>query len=132
MQRKIISFFTLLLTVFLSATVFFSCKEDTVEPVVIKTGETVTEDTTLLAYMTELENAGELDFELKDGMVTELNGKANTANSFWMLYTSDTANANTAWGSYEYEGQTLGSATLGAETLIIAKSTVYIWVYQSF
>lgn len=132
MQRKIISFFTLLLTVFLSATVFFSCKEDTVEPVVIKTGETVTEDTTLLAYMTELENAGELDFELKDGMVTELNGKANTANSFWMLYTSDTANANADWGSYEYEGQTLGSATLGAETLIIAKSTVYIWVYQSF
>ena len=132
MQRKIISFFTLLLTVFLSATVFFSCKEDTVEPVVIKTGETVTADTTLLAYMTELENAGELDFELKDGMVTELNGKANTANSFWMLYTSDAANANTAWGSYEYEGQTLGSATLGAETLIIAKSTVYIWVYQSF
>ena len=132
MQRKIISFFTLVLTVLLSATVFFGCKEDTVEPVVIKTGETVTEDTTLLAYMTELENAGELDFELKDGMVTELNGKANTANSFWMLYTSDTANANTAWGSYEYEGQTLGSATLGAETLIIAKSTVYIWVYQSF
>ncbi len=132
MKRKIISFFTLLLTLMFSVTVFFGCKKDTAEPITIKTGATVTANTTLLAYMTELESAGRLDFELKDGMITELNGTANGTNSFWMLYTSDTANANADWGAYEYEGQTLGSATLGAETLIIAANTVYVWVYQSF
>ena len=131
MKRKIISFFTLLLTVLFSAVAFFGCKEDTVEPVVIEIVECEA-DTTLLSYMTELESAGELDFELKDGMITQMNGTANGTNSYWMLYTSDTANANSEWGTYEYEGQTLGSATLGAESLIAVEGAVYVWVYQTF
>ena len=40
--------------------------------------------------------------------------------------------ANTAWGTYEYNGETLGSAIVGAEALPVVDGEVYIWVYQSF
>ena len=49
-----------------------------------------------------------------------------------MLYTSDSENANEAWGIVEYEGKNYGSATLGAESLPVKSGAIYIWWYQSF
>ncbi len=67
-------------------------------------------------------------------MITRINDIANSAseNKYWMLYTSDTANANDAWGTVEYKEKTYGSATLGAESLVIKEDCLYIWYYQSF
>ena len=67
-------------------------------------------------------------------MITSINGKANPADwSYcWMVYTSDTSMANTEYGTYEYEGQILGSAVLGAEALPAADGGIYVWVYQKF
>ena len=65
-------------------------------------------------------------------MVTEINGRANTTNSYWMVYTSDEAHANAEWGVMEYEGKEYGSATLGAESLPLAAGGTYIWAYQTF
>lgn len=87
---------------------------------------------TLARYMDELVSQGELVYTFSDGMVTSINGKANTTNSYWMLYTSDTENANEQWGVFEYEGKHYGSATLGASELIVKENCLYIWAYQTF
>jgi hypothetical protein len=88
----------------------------------------------LLQYMEQLKEKGELSFEIKDGMITAINGIANPADfsSCWMLYTSDAEYSNSAWGTVEYQGQTYGSAIVGAELLEIKADQLYIWVYQSF
>ena len=86
----------------------------------------------LIEVMEYLQEENALAFEVSGGMVTSINQKANGANEFWMLYTSDTEMANTAWGTYEYEGQTLGSAIVGAEALPVVDGGIYIWAYQGF
>ena len=106
-------------------------KEDTM--VAIKV-EKVEDNAMLIEVMEYLQEENTLAFEVSGGMVTSINGKANAADwsASWMLYTSDAEMANTAWGTYEYEGQTLGSAIVGAEALPVADGEIYIWSYQSF
>jgi hypothetical protein len=105
--------------------------------IVIKTTEKSRDGNTeklLIDYMAELKEKGELDYTTKDGMVTSINGIETPADfSYcWMLYTSDTENANDAWGTVEYEGKEYGSAILGAEALKLKPDQLYIWVYKSF
>ena len=131
----------LLVLAILSCTLLTACQKQ--EPLVIKdsdtyiviktTGQDVT-DMTLMDYMTKLKDKGELEFTIKDGMITSINGIDNPADysSCWMLYTGDADNANAAWGTVEYEGQEYGSAISGAETLKIKADQIYIWVYKSF
>lgn len=87
---------------------------------------------TLLAVMEELQAAGELSFTVSDGMVVELNGTKQTASSYWMLYTSDEESANEQWGTFEYEGEVLGSAVSGAGELIVKEGCLYIWAFENF
>ena len=90
-------------------------------------------DKTVLNFMEYLKDKGEFDFEISDdGMVTSINGKANTNNSYWMLYTDDDENANEQWGTFEHEGKIYGSATAGVKTLKIKENCLYIWAYQTF
>ena len=121
----------------------YGCKS---EPLVIKDSDTYIvikttaevldgkTDMFLIDYMNELAQKGELACTIEDGMITSINGIANPADysSCWMLYTSDAENANTAWGTVEYDGQTYGSAISGAEALKIKPDQLYIWVFQSF
>ena len=85
----------------------------------------------LLNAMEKLQSKGELTFTVSGGMVTAINGVENDTTNYiyWMLYTSDSEMSNAAWGTVEYDGQTLGSAALGAEDLIVAKDAIYIWKY---
>lgn len=87
---------------------------------------------TLLAVMEELQEEGELSFTVSDGMITELNGTKQTPSSYWMLYTNDQENVNEQWGTHEYEGEVLGSATLGAGELAVKAGCVYLWSFESF
>ena len=107
-----------------------ACQKGEVQDVVIVV-ENATQEQTLLSYMQDLQEEGQLSFTLKNGMVTKMNGTSNSTNSFWMLYTTDTENANSAW-TYEYNGQTLGSAISGAETLVVKNGETYVWTYQTF
>ena len=102
--------------------------------IVIKTTGQETADMTLMDYMSDLKDKGELEFTVSDGMITSINGIDNPADysSCWMLYTSDEENANKAWGTVEYDGNEYGSAISGAETLKIKADQLYIWVYKSF
>ena len=105
--------------------------------IVIKTTEQAMDgatDMTLMDYMQNLKEKGELEFAISNGMITSINGIDNPADysSCWMLYTSDADNANAAWGTVEYDGQEYGSAISGAEALKIKPDQLYIWVYKSF
>lgn len=113
---------------------FVGCKKNVdanAERVAITVSQ-ATEGKTLLQYMEDMQEDGELTFTIEKGMVTSINGTKNTTNTYWMLYTSDTENANTAWGTYTYDGQELGSSTLGAESLTIKNGCVYVWVFTKF
>ena len=123
---------------------FFGCSSK--EPLVIKESDTyivitvsneqmnITNITTLVDYMNSLKDAGQLTFEINNGMVSSVNGIDNPSDwsSCWMIYTSDTDNANSAWGTIEYNGNIYGSAILGAESLMVKDGCIYIWVFQSF
>lgn len=87
---------------------------------------------TLLAVMEELQAAGELSFTVSDGMIVELNGTKQTPSNYWILYTSDKENANEQWGTFEYEGEVLGSAVSGAGELIVKEGCLYIWAFENF
>lgn len=91
-------------------------------------------DMLLIDYMAQLKEKGELEFEISDGMITSINGIDNPADfsSCWMLYTSDAENANTGWGTVEYDGKEYGSAISGAEKLTVKADQLYIWVFKSF
>ena len=91
-------------------------------------------EVTLLDYMERAKLNGGFDFEIQDGMITSINGKANAADfsSCWMLYTSDVEFSNTDWGTVEYEGETLGSAIVGAEFLPATTGAIYLWEYCTF
>ena len=102
------------------------------EDTVVITASEADAGKTLLALMEELRAAGELTFTLSDGMVTSINGISQTASSYWMLYTSDAENANTQWGTVEYEGETLGSAIYGAGELTLKADCIYLWAFESF
>lgn len=88
----------------------------------------------LIDYMETIRMNGGFTFEMENGMVTSVNGKANAADfsSCWMLYTSDAEFSNAEWGTIEYEGKALGSAVVGAESLPVETDEVYIWEYVTF
>ena len=107
--------------------------EQTETTLVIKV-ETVSGEVTLVEVMSGLKQAEVISYTISSGMVTEINGKANAADysSCWMLYTSDSELANAQWGTYVYNGETLGSAIVGADTLTVTAGAYYVWYYQSF
>jgi len=118
---------------------------DPKDPIVIKESDTfivinvtseqmtISGDTKLVDYMEMLKTKELLDFKIKDGMITEVNGIENPADwsSCWMIYTNDTATSNPAY-SIEYNGKKYASANYGAESLVIKDGCTYIWYYQSF
>lgn len=87
----------------------------------------------LMDRMNALKDNKELTFEADEtGMITSINGKSQAPGEYWMLYTDDEAYSNKDWGTYTYEGNTIGSASLGAASLPIKSGKVYVWVLTSF
>lgn len=139
LKRKILSFLLVIVAIFC----FASCGGG-------KVGCTIVEMTETRVFFTVSETDGQatvldcmeylakktdgFSYKTSGGMVTEINGKANTADfsGCWMLYTSDEEMANNAWGVTAHEGQTLGSAILGAEALIVEAGEIYAWEYTIF
>jgi hypothetical protein len=107
---------------------------ESTENVVVITVEEVKDAKSLMDVMEQAKADEKLAFEVSDGMITSINGKANPADwSYcWMVYTSDASMASMEYGTYEYEGKTLGSAVLGAEALPVVDGGIYVWVYQKF
>ena len=137
---KVLALFLVALALLLC---FASCKE---EPLVIKDSDTFIvikttkdaldgkSDMKLIDYMEMLRKDGELEFEVKNGMITSINGQDNPTDfsKCWMLYTSDEDLSSSEWGTVEYKGTEYGSAIVGAEMLVIKPEQTYIWVFKSF
>lgn len=105
------------------------------ENMVVITVNEAEDGVTLLSVMESLQAEGKLTYTYGvDGMVTAIEGKENAADwsACWMLYTSDAELANTDWGTVEYNGETCGSAIVGAGALEVIEGGIYIWSYQSF
>lgn len=100
--------------------------------VITANAKNVEENATLLQYMEYLKEEGKLEYEISDGMITSINGKEGSTNQYWMLYTSDAENSNSAWGNCEYQDEIYNSASLGAEELKIKDGCIYIWYLQTF
>lgn len=142
-MKKFLNLLLICLLVVLSA--FASCAKDK-EPLVVIESDTcivitvsneqmeIDSSTTLLDYMNSLKSDEQINFTISNGMINSINGIENPQDysSCWMLYTSDSLNANDAWGTAEYNGEIYGSAVVGAESLIVKNNCIYIWVYQSF
>ena len=99
--------------------------------IVISVNE-VSSSTTLITVMEDLKERGAFTYEIANGMILSINGKAPVGNEFWGLYTSDTELSNTAWGTATYEGKTYGSAMFGAEDLPVIENGIYIWQISTF
>ena len=67
------------LCLFMICVGFSACKDKPEDVVIVV--ENATQNQTLLAYMQQMQDAGELSFTIQDGLVVELNGTANTLNS---------------------------------------------------
>lgn len=129
-------FFACVLTaLFALLSVFFlSCGEgnttfaeyDEVVKIVVQTDE----ELSLKEYMDGLMQEGEFVYEIESGMVVSINGVSNT-DKYWMLYTDDIKNANTAYG-VKHEGKNYYSANYGAEALTVEDGHVYLWAYHGF
>lgn len=140
LRRKMISFLLFISVIFC----FVSCGgkgqvvcallESTETRVVFRVNDTDGKATALdcMDYLSE--NTDGFSYKISGGMVTEINGKANAADfsGCWMLYTSDADMSNAEWGTLEYGEQTLGSAIIGAETLVVQTGEIYAWEYVIF
>lgn len=134
MKKKVVSLVSLVLAA-LALLALAGCHTSSVtagENTVVIQASAEHSGKTLLSVMEELQTAGELSFTVSDGMVVELNGTKQTPSSYWMLYTSDEESANEQWGTFEYEGEVLGSAVSGAQSLIVKEGCLYIWAFENF
>ncbi len=89
----------------------------------------------LVDYLDELVKKGDFSYSASNGMVTTVNGKtADYAadKTSWMIYTSDEDLGNAAWGTYEFEGKTYYSATLGIGDYPLSEGTVILFVFCQF
>lgn len=131
-MKKLTQFIAIVLLMVCSLCLF-SCDKPA-EDVVITVDATKMEieDKTLKDYMDYLVSEGELSYLVSNGMITEVNGVQNGTNQYWMIYTNDVEYSNTAWGTYEKDGVTYSSATLGIEELPIKDGAIYILTYQTF
>ncbi len=133
------SLLTLCVVLLLISTCFiFACQDKNAvtvdgDYVVIKVDlKDVKEGATLLDYMEYLKGEEKLEYVIKDGMITSINGKTGKSNQYWMLYTDDEKNSLGEWGSCVYNEKIYLSASLGAEMLEIQDGATYIWHLQTF
>ena len=133
MKNKMKKIVTLLLTAFCALFVF-GCNPSNPPSGVKFTVDisNVNSDATVLDYMNYLKDNGEISFTIENGMVTSMNGVSGASNQYWMLYTNDENNSNTAWGTITANGVTYASATLGAELLPATDGATYIWRLMTF
>lgn len=143
MKRKI-SFLTVLFMLVFACFCFAGCDKErgngklvceilsTEETQIVITVSEMEGEWTLQDCMQQLAEGEQISYSVEGGMITQINGKANGGNSYWMIYISDTEFSNTAWGTITYNDAEYASAILGADALPVKAGHTYIFSYQSF
>ena len=103
----------------------------------------LTEKTSLKDYMDALSESGELVFDGEDGQygfyIQSVFGKKAEGNAFWAVYTDlvkldgdDAVYSNSEYGTFEYNGKTLNSASFGVSYLPCVEGYTYALVYSVY
>lgn len=104
---------------------------------------TLTDSTSLADYMDVLAEDGELVFDAENGeygyYIVSIYATKAEGNAYWALYTDlvtiegdDAVYSNAEYGTYEYDGKTLYSASYGASGLPCIDGYTYAWVYTTY
>ncbi len=104
--------------------------EEQTETMVVIRIEESTKKATLKLVMDDLKKSEELQFEMKDGMIFSVNGKAQEGEYYWMIFTSDKEMSSSAFGTFSYLGKDLYSAIVGVKDLPVTKGEIYVLSYQ--
>lgn len=97
----------------------------------------------LYDVLTKLSEDGKLSFSGSESeygfYIEEVNGRAAeaSANEFWAIYTTlgeldGVAYSSTEFGSYEYDGMTLASASYGVSGLPVVEDEHYALVLETY
>jgi hypothetical protein len=101
----------------------------------IKTIEVTTEAERFEELMGELAISGFFTYSGSKNiyglLITEIDGLIieDVRTEGFFIYTDDAENSNTEWGSYEFDGKTINSATFGATDLPVKDGCKYALVY---
>lgn len=103
------------------------------------------DDTTLYDYMCALKERGELEFEAEKGdygyYITSVEGVSEksegTSGYSWMIYTDLTEldgviYSSAEYGTWDYDGLTLNSASYGVDGMPAVESCTYALVYSAW
>ena len=146
-------FTSFLLAIFLVVTfTFTACANDTESPI----GAAVLEGSDKLAVieasatggsledaMSALKDAGKLTYEGSEGeygfYLTSVNGYTPDAdnNEYWAVYTTlgeydGVEYSNSEYGTYDYNGKTLSSASYGVSGLPLVEGELYVLVVEAY
>lgn len=136
----------------ITAAAFTACNKDASDfaeilesgsnTVVIRSVKTDT-SVSLADVLLSLKESGKLDLEGQNGdmgfYITSVNGYSPDAskNEFWAIYTTlenydGIAYSDAAWGTFEYGGKRLGSASFGVSGLPMVEGELYIITISTF
>lgn len=104
---------------------------------------TLTDSTSLADYMDVLAEDDELVFQAENGdygyYIVSIYATKAEGNAYWALYTDlvtiegdDAVYSTAEYGTFEYNGKTLYSASYGASNLPCIDGYTYAWVYTTY
>ncbi len=136
----ILTVFTMILCSCGSAAGSGSVEASGPDSLVIKAGET---SGTLYDLMVSLQEAGELEFSGSESeygfFVESVNGTSAdpSANQYWAVYTTlgeldGVVYSSSEFGTYDYDGKTLASASYGVSGLPAVEGELYALVLESY
>lgn len=146
-MKKKLSILSILLAFALALCAFAACTKGTAKATVLENNEELLviradetkDDVSLENVLNDLKKSGEIQYEISDGFITSVNGRANDPNSngYWFVYTSLTTYkgvtySDTSWGTYSYDGTDYSSATVGVDGLPMIEGNLYILAWGTF
>lgn len=99
---------------------------------------TADEEGSLYDVLYTLRREGEIVFEGSEGeygfYITSVNHTVASGNSYWGIYTTlgtyeETSYSDSSWGTYDYNGNELASASYGVSGLPLVQGTIYALVF---
>lgn len=131
-----------------SVTVDYKISANTTELVVFTATSdvlTLTDSISLKDYLDALASAGQISYEVTTSdygyYISSVNGNAEvyetTYMTYWSIYTDlftldNVTYATTEYGSYEYNGSSLGYASYGVSSLPCVEGYTYALVYSTY
>ena len=88
----------------------------------------------LVDYLNALQEKDYLTYNAPGGFIDTINDLKPDASKgeYWFIYTDDEEHANADWGTFDLDGKTLGSATLGITDLPLKEGATYVFVVSVY